>query len=294
MGVLEKKVAGILMEDSFKIDIRNAGIFRFSPCYRFGKHNHKEVEIVCIKSGHCIMEVEDIFVPLQEGDCIVLCPGVPHCFTVDLKVCCLISQLEFCIEVPDFVKREFVSSREERFYKLDDCDMLKGQIENICRCYRLAERNQYGTVQIKLMFLQLFIELTVRIRESRGAKKNGKIEQVISYINEHYGDDLTVEGLAESVGISSRYLRRCFRENTGISCSGYITSVRIEKAKKLLWSSSKTVTEIAGLTGFNSSQYFSRIFYQYVGRTPSQYRDLWKGHQAEERYFIELDKEESI
>lgn len=294
MGALEKKIAGILMDDSFQLDIRNAGIFRFSPRYHFGKHNHKEVEIVYIKSGHCIMEVEDTFVPLQEGDCIVLLPGVPHCFTVDLKACCLISQLEFCVVVPDFAKKEFALSRKKRFYKLDDCDMLKRQIENICRCYRLAEKNQYGTVQIKLMFLQMFIELEVRIREGQETEDNGKVEMVVGYINEHYGEDLTVEGLARHVGISSRYLRRCFREKTGISCSSYITSVRIEKAKQLLWNSSKTVTEIAGLTGFNSSQYFSRIFYQYEGRTPSRYRDLWKGHQAEERYFIELDKEEQI
>ena len=107
MERLEQIIAQILLEDSLKLTIRNAGIFRFSASYRFEKHNHKEIEIVYIKSGHCIMGVCEKFVPLQERDCIVLYPGVPHWFFVDKKESCKIAQLEFCASVPEAVEEEF-------------------------------------------------------------------------------------------------------------------------------------------------------------------------------------------
>ena len=117
--------------------------------------------------------------------------------------------------------------------------------------------------------------------------RNGKIDEIIAYISEHYEYDIRVEGLAEQFGVSSRYIRRCFKEEAGISCSQYITSLRIEKAKEMLWLSAKTVTEIASLTGFNSSQYFSRVFQQYTGQTPLEYRNSWRGVRAAERCVIE-------
>lgn len=292
MNTLEQRTAQILGDDSFKLDIRNAGIFRFLSGYRFDKHNHREIEIIYIKSGHCIMDMEGKFVPLKVGDCIVLCPGVPHSFFVDQKSSCQIAQLEFRVTVPKFVEQKFMRFPPERFYEFSDCDMVKELIEGISRRYRRRNENKYGTVQIKLMFLQLFMELANKIEEDGKAAKDSRIDRIISYINENYEYDINVEELAEKFGISSRYLRKRFQLEAGISCSQYITSVRIEKAKGLLWHSTKTVTEIAGLTGFNSSQYFSRIFYQNTGQTPVEYRNTWKGEKAEERYMIELDKEE--
>ena len=67
--------------------------------------------------------------------------------------------------------------------------------------------------------------------------------------------------------------------------------MRIEKAKELLWSGAGTVTEIAAGTGFNSSQYFCRVFQQYTGMTPMEYRNLWRGIRAAERCTIEEEEE---
>ena len=108
------------------------------------------------------------------------------------------------------------------------------------------------------------------------------MEHIIRYLNENYESDICMEDLAQRFGLSSRYIRKCFAQETGMSCQKYITTLRIGKAKELLWYSADTVTEIAMKTGFNSAQYFSRVFQQYTEMTPMEYRNLWRGSKAQE------------
>lgn len=291
MDKIEEKIARMLMEHSLEQEIRNAGVFRYLKSYRFERHNHRETEIVYIKAGHCIMGAREEFVPLKERDCIILYKGVPHWFLVDREEGCQIAQLEFYVNVPEELKESLAVFRPARYHKLPDSDGIKDVIEGIGRLYRSAGNGELQSAAMTMLFLLLFLELSMRI-EKNGKRQSGKMAKVLSYINENYEYDIGMEELAEKFGVSSRYIRKCFKEETGISCSQYIASLRIEKAKEMLWSGSETVTEIAARTGFNSSQYFCRVFQQYTGMTPLEYRNMWKGTRAEERCTIIEEEEE--
>ncbi len=291
MSKIEEKIAQMLMEQSLKLEIRKAGVFRFVKSYRFERHNHRETEIVYIKSGHCIMGVGEEFVPLKERDSIIVYKGVPHWFMVDKGEGCQIAQVEYYVSVPEDLQESLSVFRPARYHKLTDSEEVRELIEGIGRLYRTGGGAELADTAMKMLFLLLFLELSAQI-DKNGQRKSGKMERLIGYINENYAYDISIEELAERFGYSSRYIRKCFKEETGISCSQYIISLRIERAKELLWSGSGTVTETAAATGFNSSQYFCRIFRQYTGMTPMEYRNLWKGTTAEERCTIEEEKEE--
>ena len=291
MDKIEEKIARMLMEHSLELEIRNAGVFRYLKSYRFERHNHRETEIVYIKAGHCIMGAGEEFVPLKERDCIILYKGVPHWFLVDREEGCQIAQLEFYVNVPEELKESLAVFRPARYHKLPDSDGIKDVIEGIGRLYRSAGNGELQSAAMTMLFLLLFLELSMRI-EKNGKRQSGKMAKVLSYINENYEYDIGMEKLAEKFGVSSRYIRKCFKEETGISCSQYIASLRIEKAKEMLWSGSETVTEIGARTGFNSSQYSCRVFQQYTGMTPLEYRNMWKGTRAEERCTIIEEEEE--
>lgn len=291
MDRVEEKIAQMLMEHSMELEIRNAGVFRYLKSYRFERHNHRETEIVYIKSGHCIMGVGEEFVPLKERDCIIVYRGVPHWFLVDREEGCQIAQLEFYVNVPEDLKESLAVFRPARYHKLPDGEEFRDLIEGIGRMYRFGGDDELRGAAMKMLFLLLFLELSIRI-EKQEKKRTGKMEQVISYINENYEYDISIEELAEKFGVSSRYIRKCFKEETGISCSQYIASLRIRKAMDMLWSTSETVTEIAARTGFNSSQYFCRVFQENTGMTPLKYRNMWRGTRAEERCTIIEEREE--
>lgn len=145
MDRLEQRIAQALMEDAVKVEIRNAGVFRFCARYRFERHNHKEIEIIYIKSGHCIIGSGEKFVPLREGDCIILYRGVPHWFFVDKKESCQIAQLEFTITVPEYLKHALAFFEGKQFCKLSGCDMAEELIESISRLHRLEQTITAGS-----------------------------------------------------------------------------------------------------------------------------------------------------
>lgn len=287
MNNLEQKILLALLEQPHRFYISNAGVFRFPPNYKFNIHNHREIEIIYINSGHCILKVEDEFVPMKKGDCLSIPAGRTHSFGVDNKGQCSITQLEFQMEVPESLGEELVFLRQdEKYYKLTGCETVRYLMESMSRFFRLTKNKEEREAQLAFGFFQLFIELSAKIRETerlkKKARKNGKTEEVIQYINENYDGDITMEQVAEKFGLSSRYIRKCFSEETGMSCQQYITALRIERSKELLWFTSDTATEIALNVGFNSSQYFSRVFQQHMEMTPLEYRNLWRGTKAKE------------
>lgn len=106
--------------------------------------------------------------------------------------------------------------------------------------------------------------------------QNHLVAQTMSYINENYASELTLEEIADRIGISPSYLSRIFSRERGQSVSSYITERRIEMAKHLICTTSLKHYEIAERCGLNSSAYFTSVFKKATGMTPNQYRNSVK------------------
>ena len=99
------------------------------------------------------------------------------------------------------------------------------------------------------------------------------IRRVRAYIQDHYSEKITLTTAAEQVYISTAYLSRLFKQETGMNFTDYLTQVRIGEAKQQLKEESFSVQEIAQNTGFGNTQYFSRCFRKETGMTPTEYRN---------------------
>ena len=97
-------------------------------------------------------------------------------------------------------------------------------------------------------------------------------ERVVRYMHDHLSEPLTVDSLAKAVNVSSSYLSRIFTQKVGVPPGIYLRSVRIETAKAMLSYGTRTIEEIAGLTGFSSPKYFSHAFRKEADMTPSEWR----------------------
>lgn len=98
------------------------------------------------------------------------------------------------------------------------------------------------------------------------------IVQAIHYMHQHTDYDFTQQKLADIANMSRSYFSIHFKLITGKSFTDYIRDLRLVKAKKLLLQSNKPIYWIAEQTGFKDERYFSRLFYQYVGLHPTEYR----------------------
>ena len=102
---------------------------------------------------------------------------------------------------------------------------------------------------------------------------NQKLDKIKALINSNYADEnLSISTLAEIADMSEVYLRRLFKSKYGVAPSQYIISVRINEAKKLLDYPFLSIEECAKQCGFATLQYFSRVFKNTCGVTPSEYR----------------------
>ena len=93
-----------------------------------------------------------------------------------------------------------------------------------------------------------------------------------AYIKENYMRKISLASVAEHVGLSSGYLCRIFKDETGGSINTYINNLRMNKAGELLSDKNSYIKEVAVAVGFEDQLYFSRLFKRYSGLTPSEYR----------------------
>lgn len=120
-------------------------------------------------------------------------------------------------------------------------------------------------------------ELAKRVLEQRERRHTSNYtEQCKDYIYKNYREKIYLEDIAETLGISSSYLSRLFKKETGVSLQDFINDVRVEKAANLLVYSDETLPGIAEYVNFPSQSYFGKIFKQKMQVTPKQYRERYK------------------
>lgn len=103
-----------------------------------------------------------------------------------------------------------------------------------------------------------------------------KLAPLLHWMEREYGNpDIGLDNLAEVVGMSGRHLSKLFQQTFGIAPYGYLTQMRIHKAKEYLAGDpGVTVSAIAGKTGFRDASHFVATFRKHTGMTPQQFRRL--------------------
>lgn len=105
------------------------------------------------------------------------------------------------------------------------------------------------------------------------AAKPTLVTKAKEYIQARFRDpDLSTADIAREIGISYGRLSVLFKEQTGGTLNDYLTDVRIQEAKRLLCTGDHKIYEVAELSGYHSSQYFSYAFRSRVGQSPNSYR----------------------
>lgn len=102
--------------------------------------------------------------------------------------------------------------------------------------------------------------------------ENQYVESAMLYIHANYTKDISVNDIAEYVGLHPTYLGRVFRTSYGKTLINYLSYYRIEKAKELFKDNKLSLKKISQLVGFNDVHSFIRYFKKYEGITPGQYR----------------------
>jgi len=118
-------------------------------------------------------------------------------------------------------------------------------------------------------FIRLLVALDI-LNQLIQSGKYAKIAPALDHIRAHFRDPISVSAMAEMCGISDEYLRTLFRSYTGQTPLAYINTLRLEYARDLLQSGGLSVSDAAQRSGFDSPEYFSRMFKKRYNLSPSK------------------------
>lgn len=123
--------------------------------------------------------------------------------------------------------------------------------------------------------LRKFVEKLVEVyQENNGKRKHWMIDQVLQYVEENYNTALSTRDIAGRFFMNTSYFSILFHEQMGCTFSNYLINVRVEKAKMMLTQTNMKLYDIAEAVGYTNVQYFSTIFKEKEGLTPSAFRQM--------------------
>lgn len=255
--------------------VKIAGIRLFHEGFKYGPHKHNDVEVIIVDKGMCMIHSKDEekYIKIHKSEGLILFPNVQHTFLIDESQSCRISQIQFEVEnnsepLPNLTFFKLLSSgaKYQRIKRLTE----------IKSCINRVKQNITDKALLQLYCIELFLLLSKGIveytKDNNMDFNNDKLNAVINYINDNIYEQLVIEDICEKFDISSRYLRKKFHKATNSTISDFISTERIESAKKLLSISDLSITQISYQMGFSSTQYFNRVFKKKTGCTPTQYR----------------------
>ena len=261
-------------------------------------HTHDFYEVNVILKGKCIEYVNDTPVYLDSGDVLIMRPETYHSFysvkgTKALNILIehelfnrIVNEIEKTAHTcfADFIKNHsYIILRSFEFKELNYyIKPLPNNTRNgdsISLFQRTALDNLAAEYQLRMLIL--FMANKVLTKEAVYEFNEGKrvaahsADTVVRYIKEHY-TDINMEKLIKKFGYSERQLLRMVKNHTGNSFKTQVMLHRIQKARQLLEYTDLTVKEIAEIIGYESPEYFCRLFKRETYRTPLEYRSELK------------------
>lgn len=120
-------------------------------------------------------------------------------------------------------------------------------------------------------------EILLYVNNNKKDSENSIAEEMLSYIHEHYSEDIMLVDMAKKMKVSEKYCGILFKKAVGENYKNYLNNYRIEKAKEIMYSNTKVkVSTLAKQVGFNSSNTFIRVFTKYTGMTPKAFSEQIK------------------
>lgn len=109
---------------------------------------------------------------------------------------------------------------------------------------------------------------------NRSQRWSVALSVAMEYIRQHYGQQLTLDAVAEAAGVTPKRLSRYFIEELGQGFSDYLIDFRIEKAKILLSLPGASIKQVSKECGYPDPNYFARLFKKVAGTTPSDFSSI--------------------
>lgn len=155
-------------------------------------------------------------------------------------------------------------------------EKLKEHMKELLSVYQSKNENEFYYIKMNNEANGIIYLLLTDFRVEKGKIKTQRYEEryrkIISYIEEHYKENIKMEQAAEIFGFSREYFSRSFKKYMNINFKEYLTQRRLVEARRLLTTTDQKISDIALESGFSDIKAFYAAFKKQYGKTPNIFR----------------------
>lgn len=252
--------------DNLYFDIEHKSRGNTYPMYE----THNAYEIYIIYRGNRSMYRGETLFNMTCGDALLLPPKLPHrSFGSE-------AYTGICIEFSEFyIKNNLDEATYRLIKKCFSAPLISLNHNAVESIYEYTKKAISEPKRGKSALESIAQALHGCLSNSIYTKKissDSDLSVISSYIQKNFLNIKGLDDLCTHFKLSKSHLCRVFRQHTGITVTSYINALKIQYSCKLLSETNTPISEIYKLCGYNSSQYFNRVFKQIRGITPHQFK----------------------
>lgn len=240
-------------------------------------HHHDFFEISIILQGESLYLIDNEWRTVRSGDILLFNPGVDHAEKQLLNT----YSHQLHIGIRNFKLHGLAQNHFPTTQSL--LSMQDSQLKIFDKAWQLIEEFNQQQTNFNLMGKALVMEMMIlilrilekkeRLSDETQASQNDRMHQVVqlimTYMENNYAKDISIEQLATLYYVSPTYLSKIFKDLTGFSPINYLIQIRLKKAHELLTTDDLTVKEVAKAVGYEDAYHFSKSFKKHFGTSPS-------------------------
>lgn len=261
-------------------------------------HWHGELEAGFVTSGEVILTVGKERILLRQGQGFFINSGIPHAFAKGREEtssqCSIVFDPSIVGGRMDSVfwrkyVQPVISAITMPWTALDrETPWQNRTLDAVMDAWEVCSKKEPGyELNARNALTQILVQLEKNrpleepVGSGRILRDNERIRLMMSYIQSHYREELTVSQIASSAMISVSEALRCFHNTMGMTPIQCVKHYRIQRAAGAMSDPEKKISQIASECGFQEMSYFARAFREVMGMTPSRYRSQLRRKQNE-------------
>lgn len=234
----------------------------------FEPHIHNAVEIVYLTGGSSVVLCGTQKRKLTAGELFIAFPNQIHSYENSKDI------QGFLLVIP--LKPYLLPCNHVLMNKVPEISVISEISTDFQTLLELAYREkQTAPDRVMESYFQLIVEKTLAQLSLTDVEQGAEeiLKEILLYVNAHYTEPLTRKEIARAVGYHESYISRLFSGILKTSIPGYINSLRMHDASRLLTQTDMPVSRIAEQLGFGTIRNFNRVFLKETGSSPKTYRE---------------------
>lgn len=268
------------------MDLYNFEFKRMKPEEQLPLHRQDTWELTYVVFGKGTRVLGDSETEFAEGNLAFIPPHIPHCWKfdsdcVDAEGCISHYTLTFKTEFIDRCVSAFpeITERLEKLKSVSSVlsfdEETTAVIADMLKKMANEEKSELLPYVFRLVLLlsKRECEATVIGRFAESDRTSERVKKIKEFTQSHYARTITIDMIAEHVGMNRSSFCTFFKKATGQTYITYLNKLRVDRACYLLRQGNFNVTEVCYMVGFNDVPYFNRCFKNNRGMSPKEYAD---------------------